>query len=105
MFRILLAIVIGGIGTGVGYGLGWVGGFAVSGIGGSMTSMCTAVDTGIEQKLFTVEQAEQIGAGIAQLMQQRGQATENIKAMLEIKPQQPSTACLQFRKGISQTVS
>jgi cobalamin biosynthesis protein CbiD len=105
MFRILLAIVVGGIGTGVGYGLGWVGGFAISGTSGIMTSMCSAVDAGIEQKLFTAEQAEQIGTGIAQIMQQRGQATENIKAMLEIKPQQPSTACLQFRKGISQTIS
>jgi hypothetical protein len=105
MFRILLAIVIGGIGTGVGYGLGWLGGFAVSGTTNVVAGMCTAVDTGIEQKLFTVEQAEQIGTGISQLMQQKGQGAENIKAMLQIKPQQPSTACLQFRKGILQTVS
>jgi hypothetical protein len=105
MFRILLAIVIGGIGTGVGYGVGWFGGFAVSGVSNGVSSMCAAIDTGIERKLLAAEQAEQIGTGLAQIMQQRGQSAENIKAMLQVKPQQPSTACLQFRKGISQTIS
>jgi hypothetical protein len=105
MFRILFAIIIGGIGAGVGYGTGWVGGLAVSGITNAVSGMCTAVDAGVNQGLINPNQVEQVGAGIVQLGQKKGQPADNMKFILQVKPSNPSEACQQFRNGISNAAS
>jgi hypothetical protein len=100
MFKIIFAIIVGGLGTVMGYGVGWTVGIAVSATTSSATGMCTAIDAGVSQGLFKDGQLGQIGAGMAQLRQKRGQPTEEMKSTLQIKSFNPSSACQKFREGM-----
>jgi hypothetical protein len=105
MSKIIFAIIIGGLGVGVGYGVGWVGGVSISGFTNGVTGMCTAIDAGVNQGLFKDAQMGQVGAGMVQLRQQRGQSAEHMEFILQINPSNPSPACQQFREGISKAAS
>lgn len=105
MVKIIVAIIIGGLSAGVGYGMGWVGGVTVSGFTSGVTGMCTAIDAGVNQGLFKDAQMGQVGVGMVQLRQKRGQSAEHMKFILQINPSSPSPACQQFREGMSKASS
>ncbi|MCU0569490.1 MAG: hypothetical protein MUF49_23310 [Oculatellaceae cyanobacterium Prado106] len=105
MLRIVFAIIIGGMGTGIGYGLGWLGGITTSGITSGIFGMCTAVDVGVDQGLLTPTQAEQVGTSMAKEILQKGQSVDSVKFFEQIDIKNPSAACQQFRQGMSKAIS
>jgi hypothetical protein len=105
MFKIIFAIIVGGVGVAVGYGVGFTGGIGVSAVTSNGTGMCMAIDTGVSQGLFKGNQIGQIGAGMVQLRQKQGIPAADIKSSLQNYPSNPSPACEQFREAMSKASS
>jgi hypothetical protein len=105
MFKIIFAIIIGGFGTAVGYGVGFTGGIGASAITSSGTGMCMTIDAGVSQGLFKASQIGQIGAGMVQVRQKQGIPAADIKSSLQSYPSNPSPACQQFHEAMSKASS
>lgn len=97
MGRLILMLVFGTIGTGVGLGIGYLGGAVAGGLPSAAQGVCTTVDTAANQGLVTPAQAEKIGAEIFKKAQ-KDNKVDVTRTWLRKTPNE-GEACEQLRKG------